>query len=135
MMVRLMLGQRFFRRSRRSSCVDLCIGRVGTDFHQSRKASETKMACAAWLMCCEADGRDHANVSCYAWGRDYHDILEGKLKELATWLHETAGGVGKWYVDTGALMERDLGERAGLGFVGKNTLLIGELFEQRGCSC
>ena len=64
------------------------------------------------------------NVSCYAWGDDYHEILGHKLRELATWLHLRAGGTGRWYVDTGAIMERDLGERAGLGFVGKNSLLI-----------
>jgi epoxyqueuosine reductase len=66
----------------------------------------------------------HGNVSCYAWGSDYHQILGDKLKDLAAWLHQRAGGVGRWYVDTGAIMERDLGERAGLGFVGKNSLLI-----------
>ena len=64
------------------------------------------------------------NISCYAWGDDYHEILGKKLSELASWLHHRAGGTGRWYVDTGAIMERDLGERAGLGFIGKNTLLI-----------
>jgi len=63
-------------------------------------------------------------VSSYAWGEDYHSILESKLEALACWLHGKAGGDAKWYVDTGPLMERDLGERAGMGFIGKNTLLI-----------
>ena len=70
------------------------------------------------------EASDRGVVSAYAWGEDYHRILGEKLKLLATWLHTRCGGLGKWYVDTGALMERDLGERAGLGFVGKNSLLI-----------
>jgi len=63
-------------------------------------------------------------VSCYAWGRDYHHVLDDRLGQLAKWMHERAGGVGRWYVDTGAILERDLGQQAGLGFVGKNTMLI-----------
>lgn len=72
----------------------------------------------------EQDVATHGNISCYAWGDDYHEILGTKLEALASWLHNRAGGTGRWYVDTGAIMERDMGERAGLGFVGKNTLLI-----------
>ncbi len=63
-------------------------------------------------------------VSCYAWGEDYHDILGQKLKALCAWLEQEAGGNTRYYVDTGALQERDLGGRAGLGFIGKNTMLI-----------
>ncbi|KAA8496832.1 Epoxyqueuosine reductase [Porphyridium purpureum] len=67
----------------------------------------------------------HGAVSCYAWGPDYHDILNGKLEALALYAHTKAGGgTGKYYVDTGAVLERDLAERAGLGFTGKNTMLI-----------
>mmetsp|Transcript_6513 Transcript_6513/g.13070 ORF Transcript_6513/g.13070 Transcript_6513/m.13070 type:complete len:321 (-) Transcript_6513:673-1635(-) len=67
-------------------------------------------------------------ISCYAWGPDYHDIFQARLAQLAIAIHREAGGSSKWYVDTGAVMERDLGERAGLGFVGKNTMLINERF-------
>jgi epoxyqueuosine reductase len=63
-------------------------------------------------------------VSSYAWGADYHALLESKLRTLGTWLHEQAGGMGRYYVDTGAVLERDFAERAGLGFIGKNSLLI-----------
>jgi len=59
-------------------------------------------------------------------GPDYHDILGVKLEALSRWMHERFGGSGRWYVDTGPIMERDLAERAGLGFIGKNTLLINE---------
>ncbi|CAN8070667.1 unnamed protein product, partial [Agarophyton chilense] len=63
-------------------------------------------------------------VSSYAWGEDYHKTLERKLKTLAQYLNAAAGGVGRFYVDTGAILERDFAERAGLGFIGKNSLLI-----------
>lgn len=70
------------------------------------------------------NSRPRGIVSSYAWGRDYHAILEMKLQKLGQWLCMRAGGVGRYYVDTGAILERDYGERAGLGFVGKNSLLI-----------
>eukprot|EP00871_Galdieria_phlegrea_P002396 jgi/Galph1/3157/GphlegSOOS_G1772.1 len=64
------------------------------------------------------------DISCYAWSKDYHLILNEKLEILAKFIHEEVGGKGKWYVDTGAILERDLGQRSGLGFIGKNTMLI-----------
>ncbi len=63
-------------------------------------------------------------ISNYAWGLDYHDILTPRLQELADWLDETTGSASKVYVDTGAVLERDHAESAGLGFTGKNTMLI-----------
>ncbi len=62
----------------------------------------------------------------YAWGLDYHEVMTPRLAALGAWLAEQAGGpVGqRVYVDTGALLERDHGESAGLGFTGKNTMLI-----------
>jgi epoxyqueuosine reductase len=63
-------------------------------------------------------------VSAYAWGTDYHVLLESRLQALGEWLVARAGGVGRFYVDTGAVLERDFAERAGLGFIGKNSLLI-----------
>lgn len=63
-------------------------------------------------------------VSCYAWGADYHILLEERLKSLGEFLRERAGGTARFYVDTGAVLERDFAQRAGLGFIGKNSLLI-----------
>lgn len=71
-----------------------------------------------------SDGDARGLVSCYAWGEDYHKILGRRLKLLGRHLNKVAGGIGRFYVDTGAILERDFGERAGLGFVGKNSLLI-----------
>jgi epoxyqueuosine reductase len=72
----------------------------------------------------ERDAGGRGVVSCYAWGADYHEELETRLRALGEWLRERAGGVARYYVDTGAVLERDFAERAGLGFVGKNSLLI-----------
>ena len=69
-------------------------------------------------------------IARYAWGLDYHDVLLPRLHQLAASLEATIGsGTGKAaahraYVDTGPILERELGARAGLGFVGKNTNLI-----------
>ena len=65
-------------------------------------------------------------VARYAWGRDYHKVLEGKLKRLERRVRGTLGGEMeiRAYVDAGPLLERELAARAGLGWVGKNTLLI-----------
>jgi epoxyqueuosine reductase len=70
------------------------------------------------------EARGHGLVSAYATRRDYHDVIKGKLKQLAQWLaHETQGSV-KVFVDTAPLMEKPLAERAGLGWQGKHTNLV-----------
>jgi epoxyqueuosine reductase len=63
-------------------------------------------------------------VARYAWGRDYHDVMTPRLDTLARFIGEAAGERGKCYVDTGPILERDLAARAGLGWVGKNTMLL-----------
>ncbi|MEX2048919.1 MAG: tRNA epoxyqueuosine(34) reductase QueG [Gemmatimonadota bacterium] len=67
-----------------------------------------------------------AVVARYARGADYHDVVKVKLEELLGWLDaRVEGGVeGRAYVDTGPILERELAERAGLGWFGKNTMLI-----------
>lgn len=65
-------------------------------------------------------------VARYARHADYHDVLAKPLGELASYI-DAIGGPGTrslWYVDTGPILERDLGQRAGIGFVGKHTNLI-----------
>ena len=65
-------------------------------------------------------------ISNYAWGLDYHQVLGKRMERLAEWLGKRAGSgtESMVYVDTGAILERDHGETAGLGFTGKNTMLI-----------
>jgi epoxyqueuosine reductase len=66
-------------------------------------------------------------ISNYAWNLDYHDVMTPRLAALSDWLRRrgaTGDVVSKVYVDTGAILERDHGETAGLGFTGKNTMLI-----------
>jgi len=56
---------------------------------------------------------------------DYHDVLKTRLKQLANWLHEQRPGCRtRGVVDTAPLLERDFARRAGLGWFGKNTMLI-----------
>ena len=65
-------------------------------------------------------------IARYARYRDYHDVLGERLKQLAEFVNKL-GGEGTrslWYVDTGPLLERELAQRAGLGFIGKHTNLI-----------
>lgn len=77
---------------------------------------------AAQNECLRPTGR----VAAYAWGRDYHLVLPERLKTLTSFI-ETRVGCSvphRWYTDTGPLLERDLAQRAGLGWIGKNTCLI-----------
>jgi len=66
-------------------------------------------------------------IARYAWGIDYHTVVADKLARLAASIAVAAGQpvVHKAFVDTGPVLERELAARAGLGFLGKNTCLIG----------
>lgn len=65
-------------------------------------------------------------IASYAWGVDYHDIMTPRLETLAAWLQTESGQSQgqRVYVDTGAILERSHAQQAGLGFTGKNTMLI-----------
>jgi epoxyqueuosine reductase len=65
-------------------------------------------------------------VAAYAWGDDYHDVLAERLDALGGFIDRLAGYpvAQRGYTDTGPILERDLAQRAGLGWIGKNTCLI-----------
>jgi epoxyqueuosine reductase len=71
-------------------------------------------------------GRAHGTIARYARFADYHEVIAERLKELTTFIDELSATRIRslWYVDTGPVLERDLAQRAGLGFVGKHTNLI-----------
>jgi epoxyqueuosine reductase len=70
----------------------------------------------------QAQGR----LAAYAWGDDYHLVLPGRLQALVRFIESELGRSvpNRWYTDTGPLLERELAQRAGLGWIGKNTCLI-----------
>ena len=67
---------------------------------------------------------ERAAISVYAKGDDYHELIKARLKELARWLTSNAGGDVKVFVDTAAVMEKPIAERAGLGWQGKHTNVV-----------
>ena len=68
---------------------------------------------------------EHARISVYAQGGDYHDTVKKALKALARWLVAEAPGTElKVFVDTAPVMEKPLGEAAGIGWQGKHTNLV-----------
>lgn len=71
-------------------------------------------------------GPYQGRVAAYAWGADYHDVLPARLQALVGWLEAETGQTipHRSYTDTGPVLERDLAQRAGLGWIGKNTCLI-----------
>jgi epoxyqueuosine reductase len=85
--------------------------------------------------CSQPDSASHASgdgrvwVSRYAWGRDYHRILKKKLVRLGRWLADHHRS-HHWRacVDTAPILEREWAARAGLGWIGKNTLLLNREF-------
>lgn len=67
---------------------------------------------------------NHGRIARYARGPDYHRELWDRLNQLVAWLMEDYSCEAKGVADTGPLLERDFAQRAGLGWIGKNTMLI-----------
>ena len=65
-------------------------------------------------------------ISRYAWGDDYHDVMQARLVRLLEYVREEAGPEvqGQVFVDAGPVLDRDIGARAGIGWYGKNTNLL-----------
>ena len=72
--------------------------------------------------------KDRAAVASYALGKDYHDIIKKRLKELGRWLGQASGQPLKVFVDTAPVMEKPLAQAAGLGWQGKHTNLVSRDF-------
>lgn len=67
---------------------------------------------------------DH-KISRYAWGTDYHEIIPGMLAELLAYIKQLVPGAeGRYYTDTGPLLEKPIAEQAGIGWIGKHTNVI-----------
>lgn len=73
-----------------------------------------------------ADDTLQRRVAAYAWGADYHDVIPERLTRLIAFMEKELGNPipNRVYTDTGPVLERDLGQRAGLGWIGKNSMLI-----------
>ena len=72
--------------------------------------------------------RSRAAISVYAQGRDYHNVVKGRLKTLASTIRRRLGGEAKVFVDTAPLMEKPLAAQAGVGWQGKHTNLVSRDF-------
>ena len=74
------------------------------------------------------DRRDRGTISVYAQNRDYHDVIKGKLKQVAGWMHQASGANVKVFVDTAPVLEKPLAAAAGIGWQGKHTNLVSREF-------
>jgi epoxyqueuosine reductase len=70
--------------------------------------------------------KDGFQIASYALGDDYHDTIPPRLKLIVEFIEEQLGHPvpNRYYTDTGPILERDLAQRAGLGWIGKNSMLI-----------
>ncbi|HKV84077.1 MAG TPA: tRNA epoxyqueuosine(34) reductase QueG, partial [Ktedonobacterales bacterium] len=73
-------------------------------------------------------GEPHGQVSAYAWGDDYHDVIRKRLDALAAYIRTLGESEGEEktivFVDTGRMVDRAVAQRSGLGWYGKNTMIL-----------
>jgi epoxyqueuosine reductase len=71
------------------------------------------------------EGKEYAKISRYAWGRDYHKVMQKKLKALCCWLQQQGENIQtRYYVDTGPVQDKVWAQRAGIGWIAKNSNVI-----------
>ena len=64
-------------------------------------------------------------ISMYAYGKDYHKVVKKKLQQMLEWMKTSFGNInGRVFVDSAPVLERDWARRSGLGWMGKNTMII-----------
>jgi epoxyqueuosine reductase len=91
--------------------------------HPEKVLPEAASILAFGLNYYQPDPERRGRIAKYALGKDYHKVFLNKLKRICLWLQEL-GAVNRPYVDTGPLLEKPLAELAGLGWQGKNTMLL-----------
>jgi epoxyqueuosine reductase len=72
--------------------------------------------------------RDRGGISVYARGRDYHDVVKPRLKQLAQFIHRRFAADVKVFVDTAPVMEKPLAAQGGIGWQGKHSNLVSRAF-------
>ena len=68
--------------------------------------------------------KDVGNISVYARGDDYHDVVKKNLKKFGRWIVSQTNSEIKVFIDTAPIMEKPLAQKAGLGWQGKHTNLV-----------
>ena len=72
-----------------------------------------------------SDAPEDGKISRYGWGRDYHKVMQQKLKKLSQWLQTQGEGIKtRYYADTGPIQDKVWAQRAGIGWIAKNSNLI-----------
>jgi epoxyqueuosine reductase len=75
--------------------------------------------------CSPKDDEDNLKIAKYAYGDDYHDVVKEKLRDLLSLLQQKIGAIhGRAFVDSAPVMERAWAQRSGIGWIGKNSLLL-----------
>src|SRR5438067_2777624 len=99
---------------------------VGMEYGASRERQRPEGSSQETPPVADAPGSPgHGKIARYAAGPDYHDVLRDRLNRLLAWVQQQVPGCrGRGVVDTAPLLERDFARRAGLGWIGKNTMLI-----------
>jgi epoxyqueuosine reductase len=70
-------------------------------------------------------GQDYGKISRYGWGRDYHKVMQKKLKAFSQWLESQGEGIHtRYYADTGPVQDKVWAQRAGIGWIAKNGNVI-----------
>ena len=116
------------------------MGWMGTDRARQRRADPLRILpeCQSILVlgirypkipsASHDDGEVSGRIASYSLGDDYHDILPLRLRRMVATIEEWVGNPvpNRWYTDTGPILERELAQKAGLGWIGKNTCLINQ---------